>query len=97
MHPHIVVLDNYHAIKAHPIHQAPAFLLDHLPPGVQLVIASRTDPPLPVARLRGREQLTELRTADLRFTADEATAFLNQVTRLGLSSDVTAQPYKLLL
>jgi LuxR family transcriptional regulator, maltose regulon positive regulatory protein len=61
------------------------FLLDHLPPRMHLVIATRVDPPLPLARLRGRGELTELRASDLRFTPDEAGAFLNQVMGLGLS------------
>jgi LuxR family maltose regulon positive regulatory protein len=68
-----------------------AVLLDHLPANVHLVIASRTDPPLPLARLRVRGQMTELRETDLRFTPDEATAFLNQVMSLDLSpADVAA-------
>ena len=82
----ILVLDDYHLIDAQPIHDVLAFLLDHLPPQMHLVIATRADPPLPVSRLRGRRQLTELRTADLRFTPDEAAAFLNQVMGLGLSA-----------
>ena len=60
------------------IHEAMAFLLDHLPPQVHLVIASRADPPLPLARLRARGELLEIRAADLRFTADEAAAYLNE-------------------
>ncbi|MFQ5857463.1 MAG: LuxR C-terminal-related transcriptional regulator [Anaerolineae bacterium] len=87
----VLVLDDYHVIEAQPIHAALSFLLDHMPPQMYLVIATRADPPLPLSRLRGRGQLTELRTADLRFTPDEAAAFLNQVMGLGLSSnDVTA-------
>ena len=85
--------DDYHLIKAQPIHQALTFLLDHLPPpsvGLHLVIASRTDPPLPLPRLRARDQLTELRAADLRFTPDETAAFLNQVMSLDLSADDVA-------
>ncbi len=89
-HPHILVLDDYHVIEAQPIHDGLAFLLDHLPPQMHLVIASRSDPPLPLSRLRGRGQLTELRTADLRFTPDEAAAFLNQVMGLGLSAEDVA-------
>jgi LuxR family maltose regulon positive regulatory protein len=84
------VLDDYHVIEAQPIRSALAFLLDHLPPQMHLVIASRADPPLPLSRLRGRGQLTELRTADLRFTPDEAAAFLNQVMGLGLSAEDVA-------
>jgi LuxR family maltose regulon positive regulatory protein len=88
--PHVLALDDYHTIKAQPIHQAVAFLLDHLPPQVHLVIASRSDPPLSLARLRGRGQLTELRVDDLRFTADEAAAFLNEAMGLALSTKEVA-------
>ena len=87
----VLVLDDYHVIEAQPVHSAIAFLLDHLPPQLHLVIASRSDPPLPLARLRGRGELTELRAADLRFTPDEAAAFLNEVMGLDLSAaDVAA-------
>ena len=82
-----LVLDDYHLIEARPIHDALAFLLDHLPPQMHLVIATRSDPPLPLSRLRGGGELTELRAADLRFTPDEAAAFLNQVMGLGLSAE----------
>jgi LuxR family transcriptional regulator, maltose regulon positive regulatory protein len=84
-HPFILVLDDYHAIDAPPVDAALAFLLAHLPP-MHLVIASREDPPLPLARLRTRGQLTELRAADLRFTADEAAAFLTAAMGLDLSA-----------
>ena len=83
----VLVLDDYHLITAQPVHDALTFLLDHLPPQMHLVIAGRADPPLPLARLRGRGQLTELRAADLRFTPDEAAAFLNGVMGLGLSTE----------
>ena len=90
-HDFVLVLDDYHVIDAQPVHEALAFLLDHLPPQMSLVIASRADPPLPLVRLRGRGELAELRAADLRFTADEAAAFLNDVMGLDLSSgDVAA-------
>lgn len=85
-----LVVDDYHLIDVEPVHQAMAFLLEHLPPRVHLVIASRTWPPLPLARLRARQQLLELDTADLRFSPDEAAAFLNQVMDLRLSSDDVA-------
>ena len=71
----ILILDDYHLITAQPIHDALSFLLDHLPHpprGMHLVIATRADPSLPTARLRGRGQLTELRFTDLRFTSAEA-------------------------
>ena len=87
----VLVLDDYHAIDCPPIDEALAFLVDHLPPQFRLVIASREDPPLPLARLRAQGRLTELRAADLRFTPDEAAAFLNQVMDLRLSaSDIAA-------
>jgi LuxR family maltose regulon positive regulatory protein len=87
----ILVLDDYHLITAQPVHDALTFLLDHLPDQMHLVIATRADPPLPVARLRGRGQLTELRLVDLRFTRKEAAAFLSQVMGLALSAqDVAA-------
>jgi LuxR family maltose regulon positive regulatory protein len=79
------VLEDYHEIEARQIHEALAFLLAHSPPNFHLVISTRADPPLPVTRLRAREQLTELRANDLRFTADEAAAFLSQVMGLDLS------------
>ncbi|MBT2551926.1 LuxR C-terminal-related transcriptional regulator [Arthrobacter sp. ISL-5] len=83
----ILVLDDYHVIEARPIHEAISFLLNHLPSQLHLAIASRSDPPLPLARLRSRGELTELRVADLRFTPDEAADFLNQAMDLGLSTD----------
>jgi len=85
-----LVLDDYHLITAQAIHDAVAFLLNHMSDNAHLVIASRADPPLPIARLRGRGQLTELRLTDLRFTPDEAAAFLNQVIGLGLTADDVA-------
>jgi LuxR family maltose regulon positive regulatory protein len=83
----ILVLDDYHLIDSQPVDQALAFLLEHLPPQMHLVIASREDPNLPLARLRARGQLTELRAADLRFTPAEAAEFLNQVMGLNLSAE----------
>ena len=74
----LLVLDDYHLIDAQPVHASLAFLLEHLPPGLHLVLASRADPPLPLARLRAGGQLAELRTADLRFTAEEAAALLRE-------------------
>jgi LuxR family maltose regulon positive regulatory protein len=87
----ILVLDDYHLIEAQPIHDALTFLLEHLPPQMHLVIATREDPPLPLARLRAQGQLTELRAADLRFTPAEAAQFLNQAMGLDLAAgDITA-------
>jgi LuxR family transcriptional regulator, maltose regulon positive regulatory protein len=86
----ILVLDDYHVIVANPVNQALTFLLEHLPPQIHLVIATREDPPLPLARLRARGQLTELRAADLRFTPAEAADFLNQVMGLNLAVEEIA-------
>ncbi len=87
----VLVLDDYHVIEAPQIHATLEFLLDHLTPAAHLFIATRADPPLPLARLRARGQLVELRAADLRFTPDEAAAFLNEVMGLRISpQDVAA-------
>jgi LuxR family transcriptional regulator, maltose regulon positive regulatory protein len=80
------VLDDYHLIDAKPIDTILSFLLEYLPAQMHLVITTREDPQLPLARLRARNQLTELRAADLRFSPSEATTFLNQVMGLGLSA-----------
>lgn len=82
--PVAIVLDDYHVITAEPVHRGITFLIENLPPHVRLVIASRSDPPLPLSRLRGRGDLTELRASDLRFTAGEATDFLNSAMGLEL-------------
>ena len=83
----VLVLDDYHVIDAKPVDKALTFLLEHLPPQMHLVIATREDPQLPLARLRARGQLTELRAADLRFTPAEAAGFLNGVMGLNLSAE----------
>lgn len=83
----VLVLDDYHVIDSQPIDAALTFMVEHLPPQLRLVIATREDPPLPLARLRVRGQLTELRAADLRFTPDEVAEFLNRVMGLNLSAD----------
>jgi len=83
----IFVLDDYHIIDSKPVDNALAFLLEHLPPQMHLVITTREDPQLPLARLRARGQLTELRAADLRFTSAEAAEFLNQAMSLQLSAE----------
>ena len=86
-----VVLDDYHVIDAEPVHEATSFLLEHLPENVHLVVIGRTDPPFPLPKLRARGQMTEIRAADLRFTSEEATAFLGDVMGLALSArDVAA-------
>ncbi|MCP4517707.1 MAG: helix-turn-helix transcriptional regulator, partial [Delftia sp.] len=87
----ILILDDYHLIRAKAVHDALAFLLEHLPPQMRLIIATRKDPLLPLARLRARGQMTEIRARDLRFTLSEAVEFLNQAMGLGLSGgDVDA-------
>lgn len=87
----LLILDDYHVIDAKPIDDALAFLLEHLPPQMHLVITTREDPVLPLARYRARNQLTELRASDLRFTPEEAANFLNQVMGLNLSAtEITA-------
>ena len=83
----VLVLDDYHVIDSKPVDNALTFLLEHLPPQMHLVIATREDPHLPLARLRARGQLTELRAADLRFTPSEAAEFLNQLMGLNLSAE----------
>ena len=72
----VLVVDDYHLIQAPPVHQSLGFLLEHLPGSLRLVVASRADPPLPLARLRARGQLAELRERDLRFSPEEAAALL---------------------
>jgi len=83
----VLVLDDYHVIDAKPVDNALTFLLEHLPPQMHLVIATREDPSLPLARLRARGQLTELRLADLRFSPAEAAEFLGQVMGLNLPAE----------
>ena len=89
-HDLVLILDDYHLITTQAVHEALAFLLDHLPDNLCLVIATRADPPLQLPRLRARGQLLELRQADLRLTAEEAVAFLNKVMGLDLSSEDVA-------
>ena len=82
-----LVLDDYHLITAPPVHEAVTFLLDHLPAQLALVIISREDPPFPLSRWRGRDQLAEIRADDLRFTSEEAARFLDQMLGLRLSTE----------
>jgi len=82
----IVVLDDYHAIEAPAVHAAVSFLLEHMPTQMHLVIASRIDPPLTIARLRGQGQLAEIHATDLGFALDEATIFLREAMDLDLSA-----------
>jgi LuxR family transcriptional regulator, maltose regulon positive regulatory protein len=81
----VLVLDDYHTIDSQTVDKSVDFLIEHQPPQMHLVITTREDPQLPLARYRARGQLTELRAADLRFTQDEASEFLNRVTGLSLS------------
>lgn len=82
-----LILDDYHTINHTDIHDTVTFVIDHLPPTLQIVIATRADPPLPLGRWRVRGQLLELRAADLRFTPDEAAVFLNERMGLNLTRD----------
>ncbi len=87
----LLVLDDYHLIEAAEVHDGMTFLLEHQPPQLRLVLATRADPPLPLARMRARGQLWEVRAADLRFTVEESAAYLNGAMGLGLSAgDVAA-------
>ena len=86
-----VVLDDYHLIDSESVNRIVSFLLERLPENTHLVISGRVDPPLPLTRLRVRDQMTELHAAELRFTTEEAAAFLSDVMSLDLSADdVTA-------
>ena len=87
----VVVLDDYHFISETAVHDSLAFLLDHLPSQSHIIITSRTDPPLPLARLRVRHQLNEIRAEDLKFTGEETAVFLNRIMGLNLTSqDIVA-------
>ena len=83
----VVVIDDYHIVDAKPVDAAVTFLLAHMPAQMHLVIATREDPQLPLARLRGAGQLCELRVTDLRFTPPEAAAFLNEAMALNLAAE----------
>src|SRR6266566_3441223 len=86
----VLVLDNYQVVTLESIHDALSFLLEHLPPQVHLVLATREDPPLPLAQLRGRDDLLEIRASDLRFTQEEAATFLVEMMGLPLSTQESA-------
>jgi LuxR family maltose regulon positive regulatory protein len=88
--PIVLVFDDFHAISSPAVHASVAFLIEHLSPQMHLAIATRSDPPLPLARYRTRGQLVEVRGADLRFTTDEAAEFLTQTVGLALSADDVA-------
>jgi len=83
----LLVLDDYHAIDSQSVDQALNFIIEHQPPHMHLVIATREDPQLPLARYRAGGQCNELRAADLRFTLAEASEFLNRLTGLNLSEE----------
>jgi LuxR family transcriptional regulator, maltose regulon positive regulatory protein len=86
----LLVLDDYHLADSGPTHESVAFLLENLPPGLRVVMSSRAEPPLPLARLRARGQLAELRAADLRFTGEEAAALLGETAGPGLPETAVA-------
>jgi len=86
----VLVLDDYHLIDSRAVHESVVFLLEHLPAGLRLALACRADPPLPLARLRARGQLTEVRADELRFTLEEATALLREAVGPGLPADAVA-------
>ena len=88
--PLILVLDDLHSIHAQPVLEALRFLLEHIPPELHIVLLSRSDLPLPLARLRARGQIQDLRAAELRFDRDEVAAFLQDVMGLGLTADDVA-------
>jgi LuxR family maltose regulon positive regulatory protein len=89
--PATLVLDDYHQIEAQPVHQLVTFVIDHLPPTLFLILASRADPPLPLARLRLTGRMTEVRAAELGFTLEEASRFLNERMELALAPDGVAR------
>jgi LuxR family maltose regulon positive regulatory protein len=86
----VLVLDDYHVIDTEPVDAVLSFVIEHLPPSMHLIISTRQDPQLPLARLRSRAQMTELRAADLRFTGLEAAEFLRGVMGLALSAEDVA-------
>jgi LuxR family maltose regulon positive regulatory protein len=85
--PFVLVLDDFHVIQSESVQKILAYLLEHLPPQMHLALLSRTDPPLPLSRLRARNKLTDIRADQLRFTREEIAAFLNDVMGLALSAD----------
>ena len=87
----VLVLDDYHLIESRTIHEALAFLIEHLPPQVHLIISTRADPPLPLSRLRARGEMAELHASDLRFTTEETTAFLEKTVGSRLSAEEVAE------
>lgn len=88
--PLALILDDYHAVQNPAIHTGILFLLDHLPDSIHLIVATRTDPPWPLARFRARSRMIEIREKDMRFTIDEAAAFFNRTMGLALSASALA-------
>ncbi len=86
----LLVIDDYHLIRSFSVHDLIAFVLENQPRNLHVVVATREDPPLPLARMRAREQVTEIRERALRFTVEEAEVFLNQTMNLGLSQALVA-------
>lgn len=86
----VIVLDDYHVIDFQPIHEGLTFLVTHMPENMHLVVTTRADPPIPLARLRAHDQLAEVRANDLRFTTDETASFLTEVMGLGLTAKEVA-------
>jgi len=86
-HDFMLVLEDYHVIETSEIHHMIAFLLEHMPLKMHLVMLTRSDPPFPLARYRARMELSEIRIKDLRFSSNEASTFLNEIERLGLSDE----------
>jgi len=89
-----LVLDDYHLIHTRGVHEAVVFLVEHLPSQTHVVIITRADPPLPIPRLRGRRELTELRAADLRFTLAEASDFLEKIAPLRRRCRRSTKPHR---
>src|SRR5215472_149365 len=87
----LLVLDDYHVVEAQPLHASLRFLLEHQPPALHIVLASRADPPVPLARLRAGGRLAELRAADLVFNLSEATTLLDETAGLPLGEQVVAE------
>lgn len=87
---HLIVVDDYHVVDSPEVHEGVAYILDHLPPNTQLIIGTRADPPLPLARLRARGELVEIRAADLRFTTEEAAGYFRDSAGLELAGPEVA-------
>jgi LuxR family maltose regulon positive regulatory protein len=93
-HDLVLVLDDYHAIEAGPVHEGLGYLLDHQPPNLHITLIARSDPPLSLARLRAHGQLLEVRASDLQFTPDEAVTLLNSAMALALEPEQVAAVHR---